>query len=376
MIVYVILLIFIVALIRGIVQGFTQYSKAPKPPKGLSYNEYYSYYKNREWEVNGAACDDDFDKDYFAHVSSVDGMNGHEFERFCADILRKIGYSNVRVTPGSGDQGVDILAEKSGIKYAIQCKNYASPLSNKPIQEVSAGKFFYNCHVGVVMTNSTFTSGARKLAEATGVLLWDGAELQKLMAAANIDLEAENQVTYKDFDEVVDEDELLSEIQKLINRSTDAIDPVEKAVDSFSEVTMVAARRHTPMTKELLRLGATAKTMALELNTNSEEIKLNALKIFGSLAKEGYNGWSTEESFIKGITDLCEYQERIIQILTQMKKVVDGLNNPSGYNSADFQSAKRESLHDIEKSIVAVQRANLRLRDIFKEHKKFKCENE
>ena len=98
-----------------------------------------------------------------------------------SDLLRKNGFSEVFVTPGSGDQGVDVLATKGGVKYAFQCKNYASPLSNTPIQEVSAGKIYYNCHVGVVLTNSTFTASAIALAQATGVLLWDRSVLVELM---------------------------------------------------------------------------------------------------------------------------------------------------------------------------------------------------
>lgn len=118
-------------------------------------------------------------------ISRVDGMEGHEFEYFCASLLRKNGFTDVEVTPGSGDQGVDILAEKGGVKYAIQCKNYASPLSNTPVQEVSAGKIFYGCHVGVVMTNSTFTPGAKELAKATGVLLWDRTIVQEMIKEKN-----------------------------------------------------------------------------------------------------------------------------------------------------------------------------------------------
>ena len=118
------------------------------------------------------------------NVSRIDGMEGHEFEHFCADLLKKNGFMNVEVTRGSGDQGVDILADKDGIKYAIQCKNYATALSNKSIQEVSAGRMFYNCHVGVVMTNSTFTQGAINLAASTNVLLWDRDVLRQLMIQA------------------------------------------------------------------------------------------------------------------------------------------------------------------------------------------------
>ena len=114
-------------------------------------------------------------------VTNVDRMEGHEFEYFCAELLEKCGFEHVTVTRGSGDQGVDVLAFKEDIKYAIQCKNYSSPLGNKPIQEVYAGKTFYHCHVGVVMTNSTFTKGAIELAESVGVILWDKARLDKMM---------------------------------------------------------------------------------------------------------------------------------------------------------------------------------------------------
>lgn len=115
---------------------------------------------------------------------AIDNMEGHDFENYCAELLKKNGFSKVSVTRGSGDQGVDILAEKGGIRYAIQCKCYTSDLSNKPIQEVHAGKNIYNCHVGVVLTNRFFTAGAKKAAESTNTLLWDRTTLAKLIENA------------------------------------------------------------------------------------------------------------------------------------------------------------------------------------------------
>lgn len=106
-------------------------------------------------------------------ISKIDFMEGHDFENWCAGLLRKIGFTDVEVTPGSGDQGVDILAVRDGIKYAIQCKCYSSDLGNTPIQEVYAGKSFYNCQIGAVITNQHFTKGGVAAAKATGVLLWD-----------------------------------------------------------------------------------------------------------------------------------------------------------------------------------------------------------
>ena len=114
-------------------------------------------------------------------MGKVDHMDGHRFEKYCATVLQKNGFVNVSVTPGSGDQGVDVIAEKEGVRYAVQCKCYSSALGNTPVQEVCAGKSMYNCHVGVVMTNNYFTAGAKQLAEKNGILLWDRDKLQQMI---------------------------------------------------------------------------------------------------------------------------------------------------------------------------------------------------
>ena len=108
-----------------------------------------------------------------ALLLNVDAMSGAAFERFCAELLRKNGFGKVKLTQASGDQGVDILAEKGGVQYAIQCKCYASDLGNTPVQEVNAGRAIYGCHVGAVLTNRHFTRGAKEAAAQTHVLLWD-----------------------------------------------------------------------------------------------------------------------------------------------------------------------------------------------------------
>lgn len=114
--------------------------------------------------------------------NQFDNMEGHDFEYFCADLLRKNGFSDVKVTQGSGDQGIDVLATKDGIKYGVQCKCYSSDIGNKAVQEVFSGKTFYNCHVGVVLTNRYFTASAKELAEKNGVLLWDRDKLNELIS--------------------------------------------------------------------------------------------------------------------------------------------------------------------------------------------------
>ena len=115
----------------------------------------------------------------------IDNMDGLSFEMFCADVLARNGFSDIEVTRGSGDQGIDIIAYKDDIKYGIQCKCYSSDIGNKAVQEVFAGKTFYGCHVGIVLTNQYFTKSARELAQRNGVILWDREKLLSMVYKGN-----------------------------------------------------------------------------------------------------------------------------------------------------------------------------------------------
>ena len=105
----------------------------------------------------------------------MDGMNGKEYETWCTQYLRRQGFRHIRTTSASGDQGIDIIAERHGKTYGIQCKYYSRPVGNAAVQEAYAGMTYYHCDSAAVMTNASFTRSARSLAEETGVELWEHA---------------------------------------------------------------------------------------------------------------------------------------------------------------------------------------------------------
>ena len=108
-------------------------------------------------------------------------LSGPEFEAYVALVLQDNGFKHVALTKGSGDQGVDILAERNGKTYAIQCKNYEGAVGNFAVQEAYAGAQFYGCDEAAVICPGQFTRGAKELAQHTGVLLWDGKKLSRMM---------------------------------------------------------------------------------------------------------------------------------------------------------------------------------------------------
>ena len=148
--------------------------------QGSNNNNNYNYNKSRS---NNYSDSNNY-RQKEPSVSDTDGMDGLAFERYCSNVLRKNGFYDIEITRGSGDYGIDILAKKDSISYAIQCKCYTGTVSNKAIQEAFSGKSFYGCMVAAVLTNSYFTESAKETAKRNDVLLWDRNYLDRLIKSA------------------------------------------------------------------------------------------------------------------------------------------------------------------------------------------------
>lgn len=105
-------------------------------------------------------------------ISDIDLMSGIEFEKYISRLFQSWGYKS-HTTQETNDQGVDVIAEKNGVKIAIQTKCYNGVVGNSAIQEIVAGMKFYDADKAMVITNSTFTKSAIELAKKNNVQLWD-----------------------------------------------------------------------------------------------------------------------------------------------------------------------------------------------------------
>lgn len=153
-------------------------------PVILAACEALANYAERKRIENAALPSPDHQIDWH----DIDYMEGHMFEHYIAQLLRKNGFQHVEVTVASGDYGTDIIAHKNGLKYAIQCKRYSpgSRIGLKPVQEIYSGRIHYNADSAVVITNLYFSENAKILAKETGVVLWDRDKLEELIYNASI----------------------------------------------------------------------------------------------------------------------------------------------------------------------------------------------
>ena len=120
----------------------------------------------------------------FAQLKNIDAMDGVEFEYYVAGLLRKSGFLNVSLTE-KYDYGVDVVADKDGIRWGIQAKRYSGPVGANAIRQVIAGLKLYGCDKSIVVTNSTFTTFAKRLAFGNDCVLVDSAQLRRLEQSSN-----------------------------------------------------------------------------------------------------------------------------------------------------------------------------------------------
>ena len=104
---------------------------------------------------------------------------GIKFENHCKEILKQHGWE-VKETPNTGDQGVDLIASINDLRICIQCKDHEKAIGNKAVQEISAGKLFWKGTHAILVSKSGFTKSAKQLAKSNNVRLINEFQLGDL----------------------------------------------------------------------------------------------------------------------------------------------------------------------------------------------------
>ena len=114
-------------------------------------------------------------------IKSWPKMSGAKFEDQAVLWLKSNGFNKVIKTEYY-DMGVDIIAHKNSIRYAVQVKRYTKPVGVAAVRAVVSGMVMYGCDQSMVITNSTYTARAKQLALANNCHLIDGSLLNKTTA--------------------------------------------------------------------------------------------------------------------------------------------------------------------------------------------------
>lgn len=119
-------------------------------------------------------------------MSFLENMDPWEFEHLCAQSLLRCGFQWTKVTPGSNDHGVDVLAQRGDELWAIQCKRWTPTryVDMSAVRQAFEGAHYYGCTHGAVLSTSLFTDLTKAYAAQLGIHLWDRYQLYYIVHAA------------------------------------------------------------------------------------------------------------------------------------------------------------------------------------------------
>lgn len=182
--------------------------------------------------------------------SELQNIDPYEFEQFVADLWENLGWQT-EVRQASGDAGVDVIATKDHPypqKSVIQAKRYSdsTKVGGPEIQQyASLRQQVANVDTVIIVTTSSFTSGAKSRADDLNVKLINGRKIVDML---------ENSDVYEIVDEYID------------NRRW-----VKKKVPNQESSTKAGAEEETRREEQTAPVGPKSATQAAgEKNTQTD----------------------------------------------------------------------------------------------------------
>lgn len=124
-------------------------------------------------------------RQWLSDIEVLKNLSSNDFEKYIADLYSKMGYKTSTIG-SSYDGGIDVVAERNGLKHYIQCKKYSGTVGVEKIREfygVLAHNFAKG--KGIFITTGVFSTEAEYFANDKPIELIDGQGLVKLIRQLN-----------------------------------------------------------------------------------------------------------------------------------------------------------------------------------------------
>lgn len=153
-------------------------------------------------ELNASLADD--------LMTEIMKLEPTDFEKLVVRLLLAMGYGSGIddagfVTQASNDGGIDGIIKEDQLGFSsiyIQAKRWdpSTSIARPEIQKFAGALQEQKAQKGLFISTATFSPGARKSAEAAGIVLVDGKQLTKLMIKFNLGVSVEHVYEVKRLD--------------------------------------------------------------------------------------------------------------------------------------------------------------------------------
>ncbi len=121
-------------------------------------------------------------KDKYVSLADLQRTDPFAVEEYVANLFRKMGFDNVRITPQMGDGGIDVLMEKNNVRYGVQVKRYAQDhyVQVEEVRAVIGSREQLHLDKVIFVTTSSYTRFVWENIRKDNIYLIDGRGLDNL----------------------------------------------------------------------------------------------------------------------------------------------------------------------------------------------------
>ena len=115
-------------------------------------------------------------------IDSIRSLSWRKFEELTAEAYRRQGFAVKENTSTGPDGGVDLIAERHGNIYLIQCKQWrVTKVGVRVVREMFGVMHDQHATGVIIVTSGMFTQEARNFAEGKPIDLVEGKQLSELV---------------------------------------------------------------------------------------------------------------------------------------------------------------------------------------------------
>ncbi len=115
-------------------------------------------------------------------INDIRKFSWQQFEIMVGEAFRRVGYRVIENGGGGADGGIDLVLDREGQRFLVQCKQWkVLKIGVKPIREFAGVMSAKGVRDGFFVTSGTYTTEARAFAEEAGIALVDGDSLERMV---------------------------------------------------------------------------------------------------------------------------------------------------------------------------------------------------
>jgi restriction system protein len=125
-------------------------------------------------------------KDTAELLENIRSIDWFQFEKIVALVYQKQGYQVTRRGGANPDGGIDLVLEKDGLRFAVQCKQWKTrDVGVKPVREFLGALTDAGVLKGIFITLQGYTGDAKLLADKHGIQIVNETGLVEMFETTN-----------------------------------------------------------------------------------------------------------------------------------------------------------------------------------------------